>query len=158
MTFLKPEGIRCVIRQLEELSAVLHVRAAHDRWLERGPGLSRAACGTVLEIALSLAELGLAAGASLAFLVTMRDSRTPISEPTSGPVTRRAHVPRRTLRRTQLDGLRVNRRQAAGGQIRAIFVGSDNGYYVNYAADAAGPGHSSAPIQAGRPGLALALR
>jgi alpha-amylase/alpha-mannosidase (GH57 family) len=86
VTFLKPEGIRCVIRQLEELSTVLHVRAAHDRWLERGPGLSRAACGTVLEIALSLAELGLAAGASLTFLVTMRDSRTPISEPTSAPL------------------------------------------------------------------------
>jgi hypothetical protein len=40
----------------------------------------------VLEIALSLAELGLAAGASLAFLVTMRDSRTPISEPASAPL------------------------------------------------------------------------
>jgi alpha-amylase/alpha-mannosidase (GH57 family) len=89
VTFLNPEGIRCVIRQREELSAVLYIRGAQgadDQWIERGPGRSRAGCGTVLEAALSLADLGLTAGAAVAFLVTMRDPRTPTSEPTSAPL------------------------------------------------------------------------
>jgi alpha-amylase/alpha-mannosidase (GH57 family) len=82
VTFLKPEGIRCAIRQrAERLSIILSDRGAHDQWIERGPGRCRVACATVLEAAVSLADLGLAAGASVAFLVTMRDQRT--SERTS---------------------------------------------------------------------------
>jgi hypothetical protein len=90
LTFLSPPGVRFSIRQADgRLAGVLRDRRGEDgAWQDRGRTGAAVAAGTIIEVALPLAELGLAPAAPLAFLVTVYDSdRNEIERhPTHRPV------------------------------------------------------------------------
>ncbi|MEO8260071.1 MAG: glycoside hydrolase family 57 protein [Acidobacteriota bacterium] len=75
VTFLQPDGIRFMVRQaLGRLAGSFQDRRAADQaWVERGDGGARIAAGTVIEAALPLSELRVAAGAALLFTVAVYD-------------------------------------------------------------------------------------
>ena len=75
MTFLQPEGVRFTIRQtLGRLAgSFLDRRATDQTWVERGAGGALVAAGTVVEAALPLLDLRVAAGAPLSFTVAVYD-------------------------------------------------------------------------------------
>ncbi len=76
LTFLQPAGVRFVVRQtLERLIGSFRDRQGDDReWVERGIGRARVAAGTIIEVALSLSDLGVRAGASCSFFVAVSDA------------------------------------------------------------------------------------
>jgi hypothetical protein len=75
VTFLQPDGVRFTIRQaLGRLAgSFLDRRATDQAWVERGPGGARIAAGTVVEAALPLSDLRVAAGSPLWFTVAVYD-------------------------------------------------------------------------------------
>ena len=77
LKFVIPAGVRFSVRQaLGRLTGTFwDRRAAEPRWVERGPGRATVAAGTVLELAIPFADLGLAAGRPVAFFVAMYDDR-----------------------------------------------------------------------------------
>jgi hypothetical protein len=76
LTFLRPEGVRFVIRRrLGQLTGGFLEKGADGRaWLDRGPRGSTVAAGTVIEVGLPLGELDEAAGAALTFFVALYDA------------------------------------------------------------------------------------
>ena len=76
LTFLRPEGVRFVVRRtLGRLTGTfLEKNADGQAWFDHGPGGSTVAAGTVLEVALPLRELEETAGAALAFFVAISDA------------------------------------------------------------------------------------
>ena len=87
LKFVTPSGVRFSVRQSAgRLTGSLWDRrtaagersstAPGARWIERGPGGSTVAAGSVLEIALPLADLGIGIGQALAFFVALYDSET----------------------------------------------------------------------------------
>ncbi len=77
LTFLRPEGVRFVVRRtLGRLTGTfLEEDADGQAWFDRGPGGSTVAAGTVVEVALPLRELEETAGAALAFFVAVSTRR-----------------------------------------------------------------------------------
>jgi hypothetical protein len=75
LTFLKPDGLRFSVRAQEgRVTGAYWDRPGGPQWVERGPGGAAVAAGTVLEIALPLADLRLpATGGRVAFFVAMYD-------------------------------------------------------------------------------------
>jgi alpha-amylase/alpha-mannosidase (GH57 family) len=73
LDFVTPHGIRFSVRQqFGRLTATYWRRRATDaEWVERGAGGSAVAAGSVLELALPLADLGLVPGQPVAFFVTI---------------------------------------------------------------------------------------
>ena len=80
MKFLQPESLRFSVKQTQgRLSGLYWERRIERRggqpqarWIERGPGGAAVAAGTVLEISLPLADLGIAAaGTAIAFFVAV---------------------------------------------------------------------------------------
>jgi hypothetical protein len=73
LTFLQPEGLRFSVREAYggQVGALWAHRHGDQSWVERATGGVRVAVGTILEISLPLAELGLAPGAPVAFFVTV---------------------------------------------------------------------------------------
>jgi alpha-amylase/alpha-mannosidase (GH57 family) len=80
LKFLQPEGVRFSVREtLGRLSGrYWDRRTVPDRgspaWVERGPGGATVAAGSVLEIGLPLADLGVGDGDPLAFFVAVFDA------------------------------------------------------------------------------------
>ena len=76
VTFLKPEGLRFVLSQRSgRLGGTFSEKApGAPGWVDRGPGGASSACGTVIEVALPLRELGVTAGAPLSFVVAVHDA------------------------------------------------------------------------------------
>jgi len=83
LKFVRPEGLRFSVRQaLGRVTGafwVRHTPAAVPAggvfdWSERGPGHAAVAAGTILEVAVPLADLGLGAGEPLAFFVAVYDA------------------------------------------------------------------------------------
>jgi len=76
LKFAAPDGVRYSIRQaLGRLSGRFWDRQAGEpRWIERGPGGAMFAAGTVLEVAIPLADLRLAPGQAVAFFVAVYDA------------------------------------------------------------------------------------
>ena len=80
LQFVVPAGVRFWVRQtVGRLSGAFWDRrpTARERlgddWVERGPGGATVAAGSVLEIAVPLADLGVGAGERLAFFLTVHD-------------------------------------------------------------------------------------
>jgi alpha-amylase/alpha-mannosidase (GH57 family) len=75
VTFIEPAGVRVVIdRDHGRLGAALWFRTDGRPWVRRdGPG-PRVASGTVLELAIELAALGLAEAAPVSFFITVFDA------------------------------------------------------------------------------------
>jgi alpha-amylase/alpha-mannosidase (GH57 family) len=93
LTFLQPDGVRLSVRQTDgRLSSVLWDRQS-AQWVERGPGGAVAAAGTLLELAVPLADLGLRGGDRLSFFVAVSDrGRTELERhPADRPI--EAEVP-----------------------------------------------------------------
>ena len=88
LKFFEPDGVRFSVRQrLGRLTGTFWDRhAVEPLWRERGPGHAMLAAGTVLEVALPLADLGLTAGRGVAFVVAVYEhdvevERHPIYRP-----------------------------------------------------------------------------
>src|SRR5207253_835525 len=77
LKFLTPAGIRySVSRGADGLTSGFWDRVSEPPyWVSRGQGRSRAAAGAVVEMAVALADLGLEAGATVAFFVALYDRR-----------------------------------------------------------------------------------
>lgn len=76
LKFLQPAGVRFSVRQAEgRLTAQYWDRhdGATGHWTERGSGGATAAAGSVLEMGLPLADLGVGPGAPLSFFVAVYD-------------------------------------------------------------------------------------
>ena len=75
LKFLEPTGVRFSVRQtLGRLTGLFWDRApAAPAWTERGPGGAAIAAGPVLELAVPTSDLGVRAGASMAFFVAVYD-------------------------------------------------------------------------------------
>ena len=77
LKFMIPPGVRFSVRQeLGRLTGAYWDRREADPgrpalWVERGPGGATIAAGTILELALPLADLGLAAGAPVSFFLAV---------------------------------------------------------------------------------------
>jgi alpha-amylase/alpha-mannosidase (GH57 family) len=71
LKFLQPSGVRYVVRMLTQgrIEGTFWDQAHDNRWVERGPGAAAVAVGTVLELAIPLADLGAGAAARVAFVV-----------------------------------------------------------------------------------------
>ena len=90
LTFLKPEGIRYVMNGGNgRLTGSFFERSAVDpKWVDRGPRGSQGAAGTIVEVALPLSALGVAAGSRLAFFLAVSNAVATSSRgtPEHGPV------------------------------------------------------------------------
>ena len=77
LKFSTPVGVRFSVRHdLGRLSGLFwDRRAAEPGWVERGAGGATVAAGTILELAIPLADLGLAAGQAVGFVVAVYDER-----------------------------------------------------------------------------------
>ena len=77
LKFFTPAGVRFSVRQVAGrlVGTFWDRQPAEPFWLERGPGGATVAAGTVLELALPLADLGLGAGQPVAFFVAVFDDR-----------------------------------------------------------------------------------
>jgi hypothetical protein len=76
LKFVAPDGMRFSVRQsLGRLTGRFWVRqAVEPLWVDRGPGGAIVAAGTVLELAVPFADLGLAPGQLLGFFVAAYDA------------------------------------------------------------------------------------
>jgi alpha-amylase/alpha-mannosidase (GH57 family) len=90
LKFFTPDGLRFSVRQsLGRLTGRFWVRQeAEPHWVDRGPRGAIVAAGTVLELAVPFADLGLAAGQSLEFFVAAYDAEGVELErhPAHGPI------------------------------------------------------------------------
>ena len=77
LKFFSPAGLRFSVRQVAGRPAgtFWDRQPAEPFWLERGPGGATVAAGTVLELALPLADLRLGPGEAVAFFVAVFDER-----------------------------------------------------------------------------------
>ena len=82
LKFVTPAGVRFSVRQpLGRLTGTFWDRqSAEPRpstpyWVERGPGSAAVAAGTILELAIPMADLGLTAGQPVGFFVALSDDR-----------------------------------------------------------------------------------
>ena len=75
LKFVTPAGVRYSVRQaLGRLTGTFWDRqSAEPHWVERGPGGAAVAAGTILELAIPMADLGLAAGQPVGFFVAVCD-------------------------------------------------------------------------------------
>jgi len=75
LKFFTPGGVRFSVRQaFGRLTGTYWDRQRNAQgWTERGPGGAAAAAGTVLEVALPIADLGVASGQPVAFFVSVYD-------------------------------------------------------------------------------------
>jgi hypothetical protein len=75
LKFISPAGVRFSVRQFEgRLTGTFWDRQdAEPHWVERGPGAAVVAAGTILELAIPLADLRLAAGQTVGFFVALYD-------------------------------------------------------------------------------------
>ena len=75
LTFLRPEGLRYLIRhRLGHLTGgFLDWHGTTGTWVERGRGGSRVAAGSVIEASLPLADFPLVAAETLSFIVAVVD-------------------------------------------------------------------------------------
>jgi alpha-amylase/alpha-mannosidase (GH57 family) len=75
LKFLQPDGVRFSVRQVGgRLTGLFWDRRSEPpHWVERGRGGAVAAAGTVLELGVPLADLGLAPGDRLSFFVAVYD-------------------------------------------------------------------------------------
>ena len=79
LKFIQPEGVRFSVREAHgRLTWRFRVRddgpGGEAAWVDRGPEGAAAAAGRVLELALPLADLGVAAGDRVAFFVAVSDA------------------------------------------------------------------------------------
>jgi hypothetical protein len=76
LKFLSPDGLRFSVRQADGQGAgrFWTRRAEPPHWVQRGAGAGRVAVGSVAELAVPLAELGVAAGDAIAFFVSAFDT------------------------------------------------------------------------------------
>jgi alpha-amylase/alpha-mannosidase (GH57 family) len=77
LTFVTPAGVRFSVRQaFGRLTGTLWDRQPErTRWVARGPGGAFVAAGTVFELSIPLADLGVAAGQAVGFFVALSDDR-----------------------------------------------------------------------------------
>jgi alpha-amylase/alpha-mannosidase (GH57 family) len=75
LKFASPAGVRFSVRQTEgRLTGMFWDRRdTEPHWVERGSGAAAVAVGTILELAIPLADLGLAAGQTVGFFVAIYD-------------------------------------------------------------------------------------
>ena len=73
LKFLNPQGVRFSVRQdLGRLSGLFwDWRTEAPRWVARGPGTAAVAAGTILEIAIPLADIAPAADRDLSFFLAV---------------------------------------------------------------------------------------
>jgi alpha-amylase/alpha-mannosidase (GH57 family) len=76
LKFLTPERLRFSVRQqVGRLTGLFWERELDaPRWTVRGPGLAVVAAGSILELAIPLADLGVTAGDAVVFFVAVYDS------------------------------------------------------------------------------------
>ena len=76
LKFVVPAGVRFSVRQGDGrlTGSFWDRRDAEPLWAERGPGGASVAAGTILELSIPLADLGLTAGDPLGFFVAIYDS------------------------------------------------------------------------------------
>jgi hypothetical protein len=76
LKFLTPERLRFSVRQqVGRLTGLFWDRAMDaPRWTVRGPGRAALAAGTILELAVPLADLGVVAGDAVVFFVAVYDA------------------------------------------------------------------------------------
>jgi alpha-amylase/alpha-mannosidase (GH57 family) len=89
LKFFEPDGIRFSVRQtLGRLMGTFWDRhASEPLWRERGPGGAMLAAGTVLEMALPLADVGVTGGGALAFFVAVYEHDVEVERhPTHRPI------------------------------------------------------------------------
>ena len=75
LKFVDPAGVRFSVRQAggRLTGTFWDRRDAEPHWAERGPGGAAVAAGSILELALPWSDLGLSAGAAVAFFVAVYD-------------------------------------------------------------------------------------
>ena len=94
LKFVQPVGLRFSVRQTvgrltgHYWDRVVDAAPSAPAWTERGPGGAAVAAGTVLEVGLPLANLGVSAGDPLAFFVAVYDTASAELErhPTHRPI------------------------------------------------------------------------
>src|SRR5262249_58453143 len=89
LTFLQPDAVRFSVRQdVGRLTGSYWDRRGGTAWIERGPGDAVVAAGTLLELAIPLADLGRTAGDAIAFFVAVSDAdgRELERHPAHGPI------------------------------------------------------------------------
>ena len=89
LKFVEPDGVRFSVRQkLGRLTGTFWDRqAVEPLWRERGPGSAMIAAGTVLEMALPLADLGLTSGRAVALFVAVYEDDVEVERhPTHRPI------------------------------------------------------------------------
>jgi alpha-amylase/alpha-mannosidase (GH57 family) len=75
VTFIQPVGLRVVIdRSPGQLAASLWSRTDGPPWARRDTAPLKAAAGTIIEVAIDLAALGLAEAAAVSFFITLHDA------------------------------------------------------------------------------------
>jgi alpha-amylase/alpha-mannosidase (GH57 family) len=75
INFLVPDEVRFTVRHRQgQVTGSLWDRRPSADWVERGPAGAVLAAGTVLELALPLAALGVAAGGSVSFFVAVSEA------------------------------------------------------------------------------------
>jgi hypothetical protein len=107
ITFIQPAGARIVIaRRDQRIEASLWVRTDGQPWARRDTDSARlsVAAGTVIELSLDLATIGLASAAPVSFFVTLYDA--------SGSETER-HPPYRPIETTVPDASFASRNWTA---------------------------------------------
>jgi hypothetical protein len=77
LKFVTPAGVRFSVRSVAGRLAgsFWDRRDAEPLWAERGPGGAMLAAGTIVELALPLADLGLSAGQTVGFFVAVYDDQ-----------------------------------------------------------------------------------
>jgi alpha-amylase/alpha-mannosidase (GH57 family) len=77
LKFVTPAGVRFSVRQTAGrlIGTYWDRRDAQPVWTERGPGGAMLAAGTILEVAIPLADLGLSAGQAVGFFVAIYDDQ-----------------------------------------------------------------------------------
>jgi alpha-amylase/alpha-mannosidase (GH57 family) len=105
VTFIQPAGVRVVVnREHGRLGASLWVRANGQPWVPGEGSPPRVASGTVIELAIELAALGLAEAAPVSFFVTLFDANGTEVE---------RHPPYRPIQATVPDGSFASRNWTA---------------------------------------------
>ena len=75
LKFLQPAHVRFSVRQRQgRLTGSFWEQGAAQPWIERGPGGAAVGAGTILEVAIPLADLGLSPGDPVAFFVSVYDA------------------------------------------------------------------------------------
>jgi hypothetical protein len=77
LKFVRPAGVRFSVKLTDgrPIGTFWDRRDSEPHWVERGPGGAAVAVGTILELSIPFADLGLSPGETASFFVAVYDDR-----------------------------------------------------------------------------------